>query len=205
MSASFSNLTLIPWVPGALLILWVLILLKRVLYHTPGRQMFWVTSHATITRTSNIKDLGVFCNSKLHFHNHADFIFSEYIKLLGLIRTVTLIFLFLECLYVLYFTLIRSKLEYASVVWNSITSTNAKELERIQQKFASVCVSLPFPRVPYSCTFALEKSSLHSLLKRRHHLDALFFFVQVYRGFKSCPFSWKMLIIVFLLGMLGIS
>jgi hypothetical protein len=30
-------------------------------------------------------------------------------------------------------------LEYASVVWNSLTSTDANKLERIQQKFTSVC------------------------------------------------------------------
>jgi hypothetical protein len=39
----------------------------------------------------------------------------------------------------LYFTLVRSKLEYAYVVWNSITTTDANKLERIQQKFAALC------------------------------------------------------------------
>jgi hypothetical protein len=43
------------------------------------------------------------------------------------------------CLYVLYFTLVGSKLEYASVVWNNIMSTDANKLECIQQRFASVC------------------------------------------------------------------
>lgn len=37
----------------------------------------------------------------------------------------------------------------------------------------------------YCYTCALEKLSLHSLLKRRHNLDAFSFF-QVYRGLKSC-------------------
>jgi hypothetical protein len=43
MIASYSNLTLIPWVTGALLTPWDLILLKCVLCHMPGRQMFWIT------------------------------------------------------------------------------------------------------------------------------------------------------------------
>jgi hypothetical protein len=54
---------------------------------------------------------------------------------------------------------------------------------------AEVCVRLflsLFPHVPYSYTLALEKLSLHSLRTRRHHLSALFFFVQAYRGLKSC-------------------
>jgi cell division protein FtsW (lipid II flippase) len=95
--------------------------------------------HAAITRTSSIKGLGVFFDSKLHFHNHVDFIFSECIKLFGFIRSLTFRFSSLDCLYLLYFTSLKSKLEYASVVWNSITSTDANKLERIKQKFASVC------------------------------------------------------------------
>jgi hypothetical protein len=95
--------------------------------------------HNTITRTSSIKDLGVFFDSKLHFHSHVDNLFSECIKLLGLIRSITYRFSSLECLYVLYFTLVRSNLEYASVIWNSITSTDTNKLGRIQEKFASFC------------------------------------------------------------------
>jgi hypothetical protein len=42
-----------------------------------------------ITRNSCVKDLGVFFDTKLYFHNHVDFIFSECIKLLGLIHSIT--------------------------------------------------------------------------------------------------------------------
>jgi hypothetical protein len=45
--------------------------------------------HVAITRTSSIKDLGVFFDSKLYFHEHVDYVFSDCIKLLGLIRSVT--------------------------------------------------------------------------------------------------------------------
>jgi hypothetical protein len=54
-------------------------------------------------------------------------------------------------------------------------STNAIKLESIQQKFSSVVPIIFSPRISYSYTFALEKLSLHSLRKRGHHLDALFF------------------------------
>jgi hypothetical protein len=76
-----------------------------------------------------------------------------------------------------YFIILRSKLEYASVVWNSVTSTDANKLKRIQQKFASVCFYRFSPHVPYTYmyTVALEKWRLHSLRKMKHDLDAVFF------------------------------
>jgi hypothetical protein len=90
----------------------------------------------------------------------------------------------LDCLLSLYTALVRPRLEYASVVWNSTTSTDSKKLERIQQKFASVCFYRFFKNLPYSYVLASNKLNLPSLSMRRH-LDALFF-VQAYRGLKSC-------------------
>jgi hypothetical protein len=43
--------------------------------------------------------------------------------------------------------LFRSELDYASVVWNSITSTDAKKLERIQLEFHVLCFKLFFLQV----------------------------------------------------------
>jgi hypothetical protein len=87
---------------------------------------------------------------------------------------------------VLYTALVRPRLEYASVVWNSITTTDSKKFERIQQKFAYVCFYRLFPYLAYSYNFTLTKLNLPSLCTRRHHLDALFL-IQAYRGLKSCP------------------
>jgi len=38
-----------------------------------------------------------------------------------------------------YCTLVRPKLEYASVAWNTGTSTDGSTIEHIQQKFLSLC------------------------------------------------------------------
>jgi hypothetical protein len=94
----------------------------------------------------------------------------------GLIRSITYSFSSLECLYVLYLTLVRPRLVCASVVWNSITSTDANKLERIQQKFTSVCFSDFVSHVAYNYTVALEKLGLPSLRKGRHYFDALSLF-----------------------------
>jgi hypothetical protein len=86
----------------------------------------------------------------------------------------------------LYCTLIRSNLEYAFVVWNFITTTDANKLERIQQKFAALCYYRFLPQVYYTYANALEYLKLQTLRKRRYHLDALFL-IQVYLGSKFCP------------------
>jgi hypothetical protein len=76
-----------------------------------------------ILQTGCIKDLDVHIGCKLHFHHHVDF-FSHALKLLVLIRTITFSFSTLDSLLMLYFALVRSKLEYASVAWVSVTITN---------------------------------------------------------------------------------
>jgi hypothetical protein len=39
----------------------------------------------------------------------------------------------------LYFALVRCKLDYASVAWNSVAITDSNKLERIQREFAASC------------------------------------------------------------------
>jgi hypothetical protein len=52
--------------------------------------------------------------------------------------------------------------------------------------FAALYLRHLFPQVDYSYDLALEQLKLHTLHKRRYHLDALFL-TQVYRGSKFCP------------------
>jgi hypothetical protein len=92
-----------------------------------------------VARSQCVKDLGVLLDCKLYFHQHINYIFSQSLKMLGLIRYITSSFSTLDSLLGLYSTLVRSKIEYASVVWNSITSTDSAKLERIQRKFVALC------------------------------------------------------------------
>jgi hypothetical protein len=71
-------------------------------------------------------------DNKLYFR-HVDFVHSQALRTLGLIRYVTYNFSSLDCLVVLYNSLIRSKLEYASVVWNNLSLTDSNKVENIQK------------------------------------------------------------------------
>jgi hypothetical protein len=119
--------------------------------------------NSPILRADCIKDLGVHIDSKLHFHQHVDFLFSHAMKLLGLTRTITFSFSTLDSSLMLYIAIVRSKLEYASVVWNSITNTDSNKLERLQRTFSALCHNRVFQDVDYHYINTLDKLNLQTL------------------------------------------
>jgi hypothetical protein len=95
----------------------------------------------------------------------------------------------------------RSKLEYASVAWNSMASTDCNKPKRIQQRFSALCFNRFF-QVHYCYPPALEELKLHTLRMRRHRLDALFFLFEITLLLNSVHVSWKLLAFDFLLGII---
>jgi hypothetical protein len=91
-----------------------------------------------IVRTDFVKDLGVMFGSKLHFHRHVDDLHSQALTLLGLLHFITYSFSSLSSLKVVYITLFRSKLQYASVVWNKLILAGSNNLENIHRLFANL-------------------------------------------------------------------
>jgi hypothetical protein len=139
-----------------------------------------------VARSQCVKDLGVLLGCKLYFHQHINYIFSQSLKMLGLIQYITSSFSTLDSLVLLCSTLVRSKIEYASVAWNSITITDYAKLERIQRKVVALCYTKIFNGVcDYKYEDILVRLNFLTLHLRRRHLDALFL-INVFKGKISC-------------------
>jgi len=99
----------------------------------------------------------------------SDYIFSQSVRMLILIRTTTYSFSTLERWWKLYLTLVRPKHEYALFVWNSMPSTDAKKLTRIQRKFIAL-YHFPF----YTYDHVTYKNFLKFLKLHTLHSGRLF-------------------------------
>lgn len=67
---------------------------------------------------SEVKDLGVTLDSKLSFNSHVEIAVGKPMKLLGFIFRITQNFKDVKSYRMLYFSLVRSRIGYASSAWN---------------------------------------------------------------------------------------
>ncbi|CAI6364355.1 unnamed protein product [Macrosiphum euphorbiae] len=88
-----------------------------------------------LTRVSEVKDLGIIYTSSLSFRPHIDYITCKALRLLGFIRRHTKHFNSAPCIITLYSALIRSILDYGSIIWNPHLKTEIKLIERVQTRF----------------------------------------------------------------------
>lgn len=88
-----------------------------------------------LRRESVVKDLGVLLDSKLSFKEHIAFVASKASKTLGFIFRVAKQFKNIQCLKSLFCSLVRSILEYSSVVWAPYYQNSISRIEAIQRRF----------------------------------------------------------------------
>jgi hypothetical protein len=132
---------------------------------------------SSITCTDIIKDLRAQIDSKLHFHAHLDYIVFQSVRILGLVRTVTYSFSTLDNSLMLYLELVRCELAYAAILWNSMTSTDARMLEPVHRNFVVLCHKRFYTHGQVTDEDFLKFTNLRTLHDRGLYLDTLLVFV----------------------------
>uniref|UniRef100_A0A8D9EGT7 Uncharacterized protein n=1 Tax=Cacopsylla melanoneura TaxID=428564 RepID=A0A8D9EGT7_9HEMI len=125
-----------------------------------------------LTRVTSKRDLGVIFQSNFKFNEHINCIISGANRTLGLIIRHSKYFNDFDTITTLYTALVRSKLEYAAIIWTPKQDFYIKTIEQVQARFVRV-LFLKFngfyPAYPtaISYTTLLEALPMGSLQNRR--------------------------------------
>jgi hypothetical protein len=142
-----------------------------------------------LPRSSSQKDLGVSFDVKLSFENHVQRSIDRGYKMLGFVLRNSRSFKSVEVLKTLYFSLVRSGLEYATTAWAPYYIYMKAGLERVQRRFLKHLFHIAeghFPPRGLDHAVLLQKYCFIHLQCRRDIADARFL-VKLIRGQLDCP------------------
>lgn len=148
-----------------------------------------------IKRANTFKDLGVTFDSRLSFIPHIDEVVNSAFKSYGFIVRNSREFTNILTLKKLYYAFIRSKLEYASVIWGPRYQVHVDRLEAVQRrflKFLSLKMDGVYPEIGTPHDNLLQKHSFKSLEIRRN-CYLLVFLYKVIGSRVDCQFCLERL------------
>ncbi|KAL1447671.1 hypothetical protein WDU94_009866 [Cyamophila willieti] len=154
-----------------------------------------------LVRVNSKRDLGIIYQQNLKFEQHYTNITSAANRNLGLILRHSKYLTDFDTIITLYTALVRSKLEYASIIWAPNTRDAMNKLEQIQAKFVRVLFFkyngfYPLYPNPISYNNLLDHLNINSLETRRK-MSKLLFIHNLVNNKLNCPgMEQKMGIIV---------
>ena len=89
----------------------------------------------TLTSVESIRDLGVIIDKKLTFSEHIDEVVQATLTILEFLFSSTKDFTKTESFITLYNSLIKSKLQYAALIWFPNYDIHVDRLEYVQRRF----------------------------------------------------------------------
>lgn len=126
-------------------------------------------SGVSLERVMEIKDLGVKLDVELKFNQHIEDICDRAFKSLGFVIRQTARFADRGAIVLLFYALVRSKLEYNSIVWDPHESKYKLMIEKVQRKFARYLYKKMYGYYPflYPSLFVSGMVGINTLELRR--------------------------------------
>lgn len=150
----------------------------------------YVIDDTPITRKLEHRDLGIMMDVKLNFNYQIQKMTSAAKKKSALVYWVSKNFTRPSTATLLYSALVRSKLEYCSEVWNSITNTESAKVEQVQKTFFRRLTFRAFGRSSsYKDSLIMYKVS--KLQTRRSIKDVCFLFKLISNLIDNSPLLEK--------------
>lgn len=149
----------------------------------------YILNNVTLSRQDSIKDLGVIFDTKLSFNFHVNEIIKSSYKSLGFVIRNSLGFTDIQVLMLLFNALVKSKLEYAAIIWQPGYIVHTESLENIQRrflKFLSFKIDGQYPHIGIPQQNLLNRFSVLSLHDRRK-TQSLIFLNKLINNKIDCP------------------
>lgn len=130
---------------------------------------------ASIPRVSVIRDLGTHIDSALVFNEHVSITVNAVFRVLGVISRVCRQYSSPFCVLLFFKSLVRSRLQFGSVIWNSLSISQATAIENVQKRMIRIVYDSYIRRgCFYNYESLLRRLALHKLAVRRPFRDFIF-------------------------------
>lgn len=139
----------------------------------------YVIDNIVLDRCVSIKDLGVYFDDKFTFTEHIQKITSTAVQTLGFIIRNCKYFSNLTSLKTLYFSLVRSRLEYCVLIWFPYYNIYKMDIEAIQRRFLKFLYYRDIGNYPvrgYDHGELLNMFDIPSLDVRRNQISIIFLY-----------------------------
>lgn len=143
-----------------------------------------------LERVKTMKDLGLLFDEKFTFNEHIDSIVAKAYSRLGFMKRICYSFDDPYCLRSIYMSLVRSILEYGSIVWNPGYASHSDRIESIQKQFVLYALRrLGWRRDNFVLPSYEDRCRLINLetLANRRNNGSLFFMYDLLNGFLNAP------------------
>ena len=143
-------------------------------------------SNNILERKTELRDLGVQLRADISMESHVNIITSEALRNFGFIKRCSRFFSSQETIKQLFNSLVRSKLEYCSVAWDTSQVTLRDKIEKVQNKFLRYLCSKIDKISPMfiSNKILRERFQVESLEERRKQASIIYGF-KILNGFEE--------------------